>query len=487
VNILSKNDKVLKNTGIYGIVSVLQKAIQFFLLPVYTAYLTPKDFGITGVVGSVVSFLSIFYVLSLNGAVTKFYYDYKDDKEKVKELWGTIFLFVLINSLALTSIFTVFHKYLLDPFAKGVSFYPYLLLGLISVTLNPCYSIFQSTLQARQIGKKFGLNNFLYFLVNLSLTLLFVVGFKLKAAGILLALAITDIIFFIYTLIDFTPTIKLKINKPILKKSLDYSLPLLPHSLSGWILAMLDRLFLNNMKSTTDVGIYNTGFQFANIVNILTTAVNQAFVPWFFENAKEGKEGKRRIIKFAEYLSIVFAFVALILSLFGKEVLTLMTSNKDFVEGWKVIPFLSFAYAFNGLYYFFVSPLFYNSKGTRKIPAVTLSNAGLNALLNALFIPKYGIIGAAVASLISMITCSMFILIVSNKIEPIGYHWKTMYAYTFAFFGLSLVNFLYPYTTPINLFIIKLLITFLVMLMIYLTHKRDFKYYTKLAFSKIKK
>jgi O-antigen/teichoic acid export membrane protein len=195
---LSNTKKVLKNSGIYGIVSILQKAIGFFLLPLYTAYLSTTDYGIIGVVSSIVSFLSLFYMLSLNGAVTRFYYEYKSDEERVKELWGTIITFVLINSLLLSSILFTFHKYLLDPFAKGINFYPYIFLGLIAITLNPMYSIFQSTLQTRQIGRKYGLNNLIFFIINLVLTIILVVVFNLKAVGVLLAAAITNGIFFIY-------------------------------------------------------------------------------------------------------------------------------------------------------------------------------------------------------------------------------------------------------------------------------------------------
>ena len=125
----------------------------------------------------------------------------------MKEFWGTCIVFVTLNSIALTTIFIIFRSQLLEPMAKGVDFFPYILLGMISITLNPIYTIFQSTLQAKEESKVYAKNNLLYFIVNLALNILFVVVLRIGAVGVLLSLAITDVIFFIYTVIKFIPRV----------------------------------------------------------------------------------------------------------------------------------------------------------------------------------------------------------------------------------------------------------------------------------------
>lgn len=468
---MSTVKKVLKNSSIYGVVSILQKAIGFFLLPLYTSYLNPRDYGITAVVGAIVSFLSVFYMLSLNASISRFYFDYNEDEEKLKEFWGTNILFVIINSLVVSCIIIIFHRSLIGPFTKGVDFYPYIFLGLISITLNPIYSIFQSTLQAEQNGKKYGINNFLYFLVNLILTIVLVTYFKLQAKGVLLAASITDIIFFIYTLIDFLPKVKLKMNRRYLKKSIAYSFPLIPHSLAGWTMSMIDRLFLNGMKTTVAVGIYNIGFQFGNIINILSTAVNQAYVPWFFEKMKKGE--KEEIIKFVEYAVVGYGFVAMCISLFGQDVLKIMVS-KNFRDGWVVIPFIAFAYVFNGIYYFFVNPLFYNKTSTKFVPIGTFSSAIINCVANAFLIPQYGIIGAAVASILSSFFSSVLILNIMLKVEKVDLKYIKIYIITFGFFAISMISFLGPKVNTCLFFIIKVLIVLLICSIIVYINKNQF-------------
>lgn len=466
--------KLLANSGIYTVVSILQKCIGFFLLPIYTSYMDKTQYGITGVVLGFVNLLAVFYMLALNGAISRFYFDFKEDKGKLKEFWGTCTLFVILNSVFLSIIIFLFHQFILMPFVKNVSFYPYFAIAIVSITLNPIYNIFQSTLQAEQNGKQYGLNNLSYFTINLLLSILFVVGFDFKAMGVLLALAVTDTIFFIYTLISFIPRIKLRINKGYLKQALAYSLPIIPHSLAGWMISMLDRLFLAGMKSLEDSGVYNLAYQFGNIMNIITIAVNQAYVPWFFDKMNHGEEGRRSIIKFTEYAVVVYGLIAMLITLFGQEVISIMVSrNFNFGEGWKVVPLITFAFVFNGIYYFFVNPLFYNKKGTKFVSIGTFFSAIMNAILNYLLIPKFGTIGSATATLISMFMASILILGISARVENVGFNYKRLYSTTFLFMLVSSVSFFNSSFSFGVFFLLKLLIALSVILILSRIYKSE--------------
>ncbi len=464
--------RLLKNSGIYGIVQILQKCIGLVLIPVYTTLLTPSEKGITDVVTPIVSFLSILYSLSINSAVIRFYVDYKEDKNKLKEFWGTCIVFVTLNSIALTTIFIIFRSQLLEPMAKGVDFFPYILLGMISITLNPIYTIFQSTLQAKEESKVYAKNNLLYFIVNLALNILFVVVLRIGAVGVLLSLAITDVIFFIYTVIKFIPRVVLKIKYMYLKQALKYSLPLLPHSLSGWAVSMLDRLFLNRYNGLQSPAIYSTGAQFGNIINVLTTAVNQAYVPWLFQKLKNKKENEKEIVLMSEVLTIFYAFLAMGMSLFGPEIFKIIV-DKAYFEGWKVIPLLSFAFVFNGIYYFFVNPLFYNKKGVKFIAIGTFTGAILNSILNVILIPKFDIIGAATASLVSMMISCILVYFISIKIEPIKFNIFKLFSIAFIFLGISMLAFLLESLSFWTNILIKIVIVCVVILAIFLVYREN--------------
>jgi O-antigen/teichoic acid export membrane protein len=407
------------------------------LLPLYTAFLTPDDYGIFNVVISISSLLSVFFLLSLHGAASRFHYYYLNDDQQIKKTWGTLCSFVIINSVFLGVFFIILNRFLLIPFVKGIDFYPYLFLGIINTILTPLYLFFQTYLQTKQDGVRFGINLLLNFLLHIGLALFFIVGLKKGVLGLLLANVITSIVFFIYVLFSFIPKIIIGLDKNILKPALKYSVPLIPHSLSSWLMSMVDRIFVNNITGKWETGLYSVGYQFGNIVNVLTNAVNQAYVPWFFEKEKKGEF--QQVVKIAELVTLLYCFIALGISLYAMDVLKIMVSD-IFRTAWRFIPFISFAYVFNGLYFFYINVLFL--KQTKWVPFVTFCSAATGLLLNILLIPVVGSIGASISCLITFFVSSILALILSIKLETIRFNYFRMYFYSFLFFIFSLIIFI---------------------------------------------
>jgi len=461
--------KLIKNSFLYTLVLLLQNAASFFLLPLYTSFLTPEDYGIVAVVTSIMSVLTILFTLSLNGAGNRFYFAYKEHESKLRKFWGSLFWFTVLNSFVLGTVFYLFRAILLEPFASGIPFHPYLLLGLVSVMLNPAFLFFQSCIQATQNGKQFALQNFFFFLFNLLLTIAFVTVVKIGAMGVLLARAITNIVFFIITLILFIPKIAIKIDKNDIKTGLRYSLPLIPHSLFGWTYSTIDRLLINKIRSTSEVGLYNIGAQFGLVMSIITDSINKAYAPWFFEKLESGDAGKEQIVSVSSFLVVFYSFLALGLSLFSPELVVIMTKD-SFHGSWITIPFITFSYVFGGIYYVVCNSLFV--KKTYLVPFVTLSSAVFSVVLNLVLIPKLGMIGAALSGLASQFVTSAIVLFVSMRVEPILYKWLKMYISVFSFLLLSLVTFLFkPWV--VHGMVLKTIVVLVSFSMMYLMSKNE--------------
>ena len=128
---------LIKNSGIYSIIILLQKGINFLLIPILTIYLTPSDYGIISVVTTINAFLNVFYLFGLNGSLNRFFYEYKEDNKKIEKLFGTIITFVLINSFVLTVLLLIFHEWTLDLILNEIDFFPFMVLGLISILFFP--------------------------------------------------------------------------------------------------------------------------------------------------------------------------------------------------------------------------------------------------------------------------------------------------------------------------------------------------------------
>jgi len=371
-----------------------------------------------------------------------------------------------------------FRNKLFAEIAKGIPFFPLVFLGLLTALFAPIYDMYQTILQAKQDGLSYSKNSLSFFLIQLSIILVLVVGFKMKAFGVLSATVITTFCFFILAVIKLKPKIKIGFDKPLFRRSFRYCFPLIPHAFSGWIMSLMDRLFLNSMKSTSLVGIYNVGFQFGNVINTITAAVDRAYTPWFFEQITYGKDGEKRIVRFALFITVVYAFLALIISLFTIDILNIMVTV-NFREGWQVVPFLSYGYVFNGIYFLVCGVLFL--KRTQIVPIITFSTAMLNILLNTILIPKWGMNGAAFASMISHLAGSVLTLVVAQRLQYIPFKWIKMYGVAVCGFAISILATRIGIKSLIVIFSLKISIVLFFLLVILFVYKKE----TKLIYNKV--
>lgn len=431
---------IFKNSAIYTFVQFLQKGVGFFLLPLYTAMLTPADYGVLNIVTSLSTFLSILILLGLQGAASRYYFE-NTNIEYRKELWGTITTFVIITSLVVGGVVIVFHKFLIDPIIGDIPFYPYLLLGIINTVLSPLYVLFQHYLNTRQEAAHYGINTFLNFLVGTGLIILFLTVQGKGAQSVLTANIVTSLIFLTYVIIYFIPRVKMGIKKETLKHSLNYSLPLVPHLLSNASSGMIDRFLINGIRSESEAGLYSVGNQFGSIVHTITNAVNTAFSPWFLENVIEKKnENGQAVQRFSLFCTILYSFIALGISLFAPEVLQILVTE-DFREVWTLIPFLCFAYVFQGLYLLFVNVLFI--KDTKYVFIVSFSALAANVLLNLLLVPTYGFMGAGIACFLTFFIKSVLALVLSFiRVKTMRFPWLRMYLIVWGLLVITFINYI---------------------------------------------
>lgn len=427
---------IVGNASIYSIFSIFSKGINFLLLPLYTAYLSTEDYGIVGIITALIAFLSTIYILSLQGAINRFYVEYINNKTKLGSLYSTIFITVILNATLWTIIALSSNKI----FAKilpGIEFYPYVFWGLLTTWLKPLYILYQRILQAQQNGKKVVALDAGYTVVNVLLTIFFVVVLKQKAEGVIKSQTFAVLSIDIIILIIFLRKLKLRFNTDIFRRTMRYSLPLIPHSLAGVTSTMIDRFVINKFLGVAEVGVYNIAFQFGNLSNILTSAFNQAYIPWFNQQVKENKT--ELIKKVAQLATLVFSIFAMGISLFSDEVLRLFAEG-DFLNGSKYIPYLAFAYVLNGIYFIFATDLFYDitGKGSQKLAIITVSSALINFILNMLLVPLWGISGAAIAFIFTKL---YFALITGFSIRKRAFVQLNVFKLVFialAFFILSL-------------------------------------------------
>lgn len=418
--------KVLKNSAIYTTVALLQRSAGFLLLPVYTFFLPPDDYGNLSVILSISNFVSIIMLLAIPYATARFNFKVSGEREKVRMLWGNNLLLVLISAGFTGMLLIVFHSYLVEPFAKGIAFYPLLFISILTTMLNPLYVFYQSYLQTGQNGKRYGLNILLNFTVNTGLIILFVVVLKQGVQGILLANLITAFLFAVYVLVAFLPQVRLRLNRSNTKQTLRYSLPLIPHSLSFWAVNMTDRMFLFSSRGAAETGVYSVGSQVGGTMNVITSAVNQAWSPWFYDVIRDPERNIPAVVRMSNIICSLYCLMALAISFFSREIILLL-AGEQYIDAWKIIPLTAFACVLIGYYHFFANVILLEEK-TKHVAMVSGVSAACSIAMNLLVIPAFGATGAAVSMLVSYFVTSLLALLLSRKFRrDIRFSYTGMY------------------------------------------------------------
>lgn len=473
-----KLPRLATNSIIYIFFNILQKAINFFLLPLYTIYLTPEDYGIINVLISAASLLTFFFTYSIESASSRFHYKYYRNKALTDKIWGSNLIFIIFNSFIWSIIMCIFYKYtLLYLIGKEISFIPYVIICILNCSFSPVYLYFQTYLQTTQRAKFFTINNSLQFFTLLFFTLLFVVVFHMKALGVILATCLSNFIFAIYAILSLRKYIIYSFSFKILQKSLAYSIPLLPHAISGWLNGMLDRIFINRIMNLTNVGLYSVSFQFGLIISLINTGIIQAYNPWFFQNHNV-PEGKKKIIIFSDVAVVLTSVICLGIALFSQDILIIMT-NEKFHEVWPSIVLLAFANLYDTIYKFHVSVMFLEKTGELSI--ITLSNALFTCILNYFLITKFGYIGASVTYFITQLITSIFVCYVARKRRPdIKFSTLTQYIeVTLMLFMVVLILYLTKDVQYHHKLVIKVISFILCSIIVIGTNRNKIKYIIK--------
>ena len=419
-----KTNTLTSNAGVYVIGSVLQKAVVFLMIPLYTQFLTPEDYGITGVALSVSGVLSIILGFGISSSVARHYYDYNDNPEHLRKYITTNLVFVIVAAGGCTLLLNLSGARLWPLIMSGnVPFSPYIQIALWDSFGALVSQVPLSLYRTQQNARAFIFGQAGDTLLTLVFTVLFVVVGRLGAKGVLLgsmlASAITAIVL---SALLIRKWFSIHMHLKYVWISLAFGLPLVPHSLSTWIMTSMDRVLLEPRVTLSELGLYNLGYQIGQIMAILVGGINFAWAPYYYNLVKTDPNAIRRIKQVSELYVAVVGGVCLVGVLFSPEILQIM-APQQYKMAVRYVPLILFSYLFNGYYYFASMPLFYFKK-VYIIPLATVSSAALNVLLNLLWIPRWGALGSAWATLVVYVLVAILAYFLGRRWQKIDYPLK---------------------------------------------------------------
>lgn len=398
--------RVVQSTSVYFIGEVLTRIVPFLLIPVLTRYLSPEHYGLFGVFQVLLGIAGPVIHFGLSGAVNRFYFERDDEKFD--------FAVFVANCLYITSAAAVIAGLIIalfaSPLSRLASFPPDWLWAVIVVSFgNSVGMVLLGLWTVRQQAHAFIGFVFLRTLINFGLATIMVVTFKFGWQGPVLAQVFTMIAFCAISIMImvFKGWVKLGWNSHYALEALKFGAPLIPHSIGFMVIALIDRLFIAHYNGLHDAGIYTVSYQIALIIQTATDSFNRAWVPWLYEKLKQGKQAVLlKIVKVTYLYNVVVMLAAVLLGIAAPLILPFFVGTK-FVEASRYVLLLAASFAFEGMYKMVTNYIFF-SKKTYLLAYITGGTALGNIGLNFWLIPRYGIWGAAVATVISY--CMSFVV-----------------------------------------------------------------------------
>ena len=429
--------KLFGQTAIYGLSSILGRLLNYLLVPLYTAvFVDPSDYGVVSELYAWVAFLIVLLTFGMETAFFKFI-----QKEGQKE---KTFATALISLLLVNGIFFIIIALFHQDLARLMLFEHHgeyiLLLGAI-VAIDAITSLPLAKLRAEERAVRFSLIQFTSIGVNITLNLILMLGFvtpENPEKGVLYILVANLLASLVKPILLFDSfRLKDSYDSALMKKMVRFSLPLAIAGFAGIINEMLDRILLKQMLydpalpeslnyAEAQVGIYSASYKLAMLVTIFLQAYRYAAEPFFFNQMKNKQRSQ-------VYVSVMNAFVGLVCCVFllvslNIDIFKHFIQNQTYWEGLKVVPILLLANVFLGVYY--NQSIWYKLSGKTRFGAlIAISGAILTIALNIIYIPKYGYMACAWATLFVYFFQMVLSYFLGQKHYPIPYNLKKFFLY----------------------------------------------------------
>lgn len=390
--------KLGKTSIIYGIGNMLTRFINFLLLPLFTAYLTPTDYGILALITLLTMIAQPIFSLGLGAAMGPSYFEGNDSNRKSQTIW-TAFFILLISSFFLTVTAWTFSEQL-SRFVLQTSEYNY----LVSITLTGCaISIlttpFTQKIQFEEQAKLFVIITTTSSLITISLSLYTVISLSLGVKGVVISQLIGQSISFLLFFVAGTRKIRFIYNIAIGQELLQLGIPLVPSFAFLFFLMHSNRYTLQWFEGLEQVGIYSIGFNIGMVMTIAVNGFQQAWYPFFIQYINKMDEAYETFGLIFRHYFVFFGFITVCFFLFSGPVVSLLT-KPEFHEAYKIVGFSALAQFLIGLFSL-LTPGMYFSKEVKYICLWQGIATVLSVPLNIIFIWQWGLMGAGISLAIS--------------------------------------------------------------------------------------
>ncbi len=437
---------IFKQTSIYGIGNTLRKLSGIIILPIINEYTTNAEFGAYTLLETIFIFTSVVSGWGVKSGFDRWYNEMPSQSEK-RSLFFTVSLF----NYLVTTLFAAGIGLLLYFFSVPLLRFELSAKVVWLFTAGGILRLFQdlpfSLLRLMHKAKE----QTVYASFNVLLTILFTLWFmsvkKMGFDGIYMALFWAHLITFFTLIPIYYRHVNFSFRTVYLKEMITYGFPLMISNILTVVLNFSDRHIINHFQSTAESGNFGLAFKVANLLDMIFVASFLTSFTYYYLQKMHDPESMMVFNKLQRYFVIVLAVAGFGIILFAGEITWIVSSGDEYYqEGVKIIPFIILGLIFGGLRRLFTLPLNKHKK-TVVISKIMIIAGIINFELNILWVPKYGMQGAAWSTVIVQLFAMVWLYFESVKYEKITLGIKNTVV-LFVLWGLFVTASLFFNATP---------------------------------------
>ncbi len=423
---MSKKKDLVRNTIIIFLGKACTQLISFFLLPLYTGYLTTKQYGVVDLIQTYTTLLIPLITIELEMGVFRYLIDTRGKNKETKEVMTNNFVILFVSLFIFTILYLVV-----------TYFWKIDLRFIILIDIFIC-TITGNLLQvARGFGKTidYSIACIITGLTTVVSNIILIVGCGLRADGMIISMAIANGMGAVYLFfrLQMYKYIDLKLfNKKIIGGIVKYSAPLIPNSISWWIISVSDRSIISIVLGAASNGIYAISNKFPTLLSSVMAIFNMSWC----ESATLHIDSEDRDQFFSDICnSVVKLFAALGIGMIAcMPFLFPILINSKYAEAFTYIPILVIGVFFNVLVSLY-SSIYIAKKMTKKVANTSVMGAIINIVINVLLIKYIGLYAAAISTAISYFAMMVYRHIDLKKYVNITYE-KGLFIKIVVMFGI---------------------------------------------------
>jgi len=411
-----------RDTILYGVASVLSRVVAFVMLPIYTRYLTPSDYGLLAILDLSLEIALLLFSAGASAGLMRFYYKTHDPRERNQVLftaWASSTALYLVGTLVLL----LAAPYIWQHGLHGSGTVGMVRLAAVNFTLS---SLMMVPMQMLNIDQRPGASSVVLttkLVVQLSLNILFVVGLEAGPIGILWSTFFSSMAVGSVMTVVLLRRTGLAWSWPAFRDLRRFSVPIQFSKAGTFILAYGDRFFLDKFHGLAVVGLYGLAYQFGFLIaSMLTLPFMQAWNPQRFQLAHEDRSHRDAMYNRGFlYGDVVIVTGAVAISLLIRPILDIMTTEA-FHPAAAFVPMIVLAYVFQAWANVADFGIEVSEK-TKYTSYATWCSVVVIVVLYVLLVPPFAGMGAAIATLVAMIVRFGATLYFAQRLWPVSYEW----------------------------------------------------------------